>query len=203
MIFSLRRSKHMWISRGHVRVWDSITHCRSGRSEVPTPWRGSPDEPALMLIRSETESHLNHTCPEPDDKALRLMIVLESAESHERRKVVNFTVVRLASGTLEASQLHSTHAHIWMLMWIICRFTQSTPRPRSAGGASTCERELAVLSGPWTFLSTQTTLQEMERGAAPHPQPMLSAHPHPPHVKSSLFHPAPHLPAHRSLKPCS
>lgn len=95
--------------------------------KYPPLWRGCPDEPALTQIRSKMESHLIHTCPETDDKALRLMLALESTEFHERRRV---------SGTLEASQLHSTHAHIWTLMWIICRVTQSTPRPHSAGGAS-------------------------------------------------------------------
>lgn len=65
---------------------------------------------------------------------------------------------RWARGTREGSQLPN---NALMLMWIAHRFTQSTPRPRSTGGMSMCEK-LAAFAVPQT--SHSTTAGDRARG---------------------------------------
>lgn len=118
MISSLRRSKHMWISRGHVRVWDSaITHCKSGRSEVPTPlervswWARTHADQIRNGIASE--SHLSWArwqSSQAHDSFGKCGIswAKESCEFH--RGEISFS----NTGSLSASQHTRTHlnAHV-------------------------------------------------------------------------------------------
>lgn len=199
MISSPHPSKHMRISRGHVGVCDSaITLRRSGRTEIPTPmervswWACTHADPIRNGITSDSHSPWARWQSSQAHASFGkhgISWAKESCEFH--RGEISFW----NTGSLSASQHTGTHldAHVNHLQI----HTVHTQAPLCRW----CERELGTLSGPWTFLSTQTAPQEMERGAALSPTANAVCPPHPPHVKSSLFQPAPHLPAHRSLKP--
>lgn len=200
VVSSLPRSKHMWISRGHVRVPDSaITHRWSSRSAVPTYGEG-------FLIGTHThtrwsdlkQNHISITLVFSQMTKLSGAWSFWKAGSSRAKESCDFHHGEISfrnTGSLSASQ--HTHAHLDAHVNHLQIHTVHTQAPLRRW----CKQLRARLSGPWAFLSAQTTPQEVERGAALSPAAHAVLPLHPPHVKSSLFQPAPHLPARRNLKP--
>lgn len=116
MISSLHRCKHMWISRGHVRICDSaVAHRRRGRSEVATPveresqWAHTHADQTRNGITSE--SHLSRArwqSSQVHDSFEKCGIswARESCEFH--RGEISFR----NTGSLSASQHTHTHTHL-------------------------------------------------------------------------------------------
>lgn len=62
-------------------------------------------------------------------------------------------------------------------MWIICRFTQSTPRPAPQVVGAHASESSPLCQSLEPFLALKQHRRRWKEGPRCHPQPMLSAHP--------------------------
>lgn len=203
MISSLHRCKHMWISRGHVRICDSaVAHRRRGRSEVATPveresqWAHTHADQTRNGITSE--SHLSRArwqSSQVHDSFEKCGIswARESCEFH--RGEISFR----NTGSLSASQHTHTHA-----FGCSCESFAGSHSPHPGPTPQVVRAHASESSPPCRerepFLALKQHHRRRNKGPHCHPQPMPSAHPALHTQRAPFCNTAPHFPAHRSLK---
>lgn len=172
MISSLHRCKHMWISRGHVRICDSaVAHRRSGRSEVPTPveresqWAHTHADQTRNGITSE--SHLSRAR-------------WQSSQAHDsfEKCGISWAKESCEFHRGEISLSASQHTHTFGFS---CESFADSHSPHPGPTPQVVRAHASESSPPCRVLEPFLALKQHHRrwnkGPHCHPQPMLSAHP--------------------------